>query len=129
MSFITNFKTIIEGDASINNILSGGIKFDHLPEDFDISKSWLVWNYRVSSQNDSLSTNNCYTVYSIPITVTATDSVVMNNICDLVITYLNNKTTANFPDIHLLSDSKITTLSRQANAYQNALEFEAIYLE
>jgi hypothetical protein len=128
MSFISDFKTIIEADASVNALVTGGIKFDHLPEDFDISQTWIVWNYRTSEQIDSLSQNNCYTVYSVPITITATDSVVMNNICERLTDYLNNISTSNFIDIRLISDSKITTLSRQTNAYQNALEFNAIYV-
>ena len=129
MSFISDFKTIIEGDASLNALITGDIKLTHLQEDFDISKTWLVWDFRLMEQVNTLSNNNCYSVYSIPITVTATDTVVMNNICDRVKTYLNNKRTVNFPDIYLISDSKITTLSRQMNAYQNSLEFEAIHLD
>lgn len=129
MSFISDFRTIIEGDSSLNALITGDIKFDHLPEDFDISKTWIAWNYRVLDQINSLDKNNCYTTYSIPITITATDSVVMNNICDRVKTVLNDTVTTKFVDIFLVSDSKITTLSRPTNAYQNSLEFNAIYLE
>jgi hypothetical protein len=127
-TFVSDFKTIIEGDPSINAMITGEIRLSHLEIDYDISKSWLVWDYKVLTQTDTLSKNNCFTEYSIPITITATDSVVMNNICDLVINYLNNKTTTNFPDIHLVSDSKTTVLSRQKNAYQNSLEFNATYV-
>ena len=127
-SFVSDFKTIIESDASINASVTGAIKFGHLPEDFDISKVWVVWDYKVSEQANTLSQNNCFTNYTISITVTATDTVVLNNLCDLIVNYLNRINTRNFPDIYLITDSKITTLTKPKNIYQNALEFNAIHL-
>lgn len=128
MSFVSDFKTIIEADPSINAMVTGDIKFSHLPEDFDIRKTWIVWDFRSAVQNDTLGHNNCFTQYSIAITVTATDSVVMNNLSDLVVDYLNRTTSSTFIDIAFVSDSKITSLNKPANVYQNALEFNAIYV-
>jgi len=129
MSFISDFKNIIESDTSLNTLITGDIKFDHLPEDWDITKNWLAWNYRISEQIDTLAENNNFSRYSIAITVTSIDSVVMNNICNVLKNYLNTKQTDKFIDIRFLSESKITTLSRTSNAYQDSLEFEAIYVE
>jgi hypothetical protein len=127
-TFVSDFKAIITADPSINAMITGGIKLSHLDVDYDISKTWLCWDYKVLTQTDTLSKNNCFTEYSIPMTITAPDSVLMNNICDLVINYLNNKTTTNFPDIHLVSDSKTIVLSRTVKSYQNSLEFNATYV-
>lgn len=128
MGFITDFKNIIEGDPSLNSLITGGIKFVHLPEDFDITKTWVAWDWRVLEQVNTLGCNNVYTVYSIPVTITATDSIVMNNMADRLRTYLNSVTTDNFINIYFVSENKITTLSRSSNAYQNTLEFNAIYV-
>lgn len=129
MSFITDFKTIIEADPSINSIVSPTrIKFVHLPEDLDIRQNWLAWDYRITNQINTFGCNNAYTEYSISITLTSTDSVTMNTLSDYVKTYLNNKTTTKFIDIHFISDSKVTTLSKVVNTYQNTLEFSAIYV-
>jgi hypothetical protein len=128
MSFFSDFKTIITGDASINALITGGIKLSHLPEDFDIKKTWMAWDYRLSEQNNTLDGNDAYSTYSITMTITTTDTVILNNLTDLIVNYLNNKTTSNFPDIWMITDSKLTTLSKPSNAYQNALEFGAIYV-
>lgn len=128
MSFISDFKTIIEGNASINALVTGGIKFSHLPEDWDVKKNWMVWDYRITDQVNTLGYNNVYINYSILITITATDTIVLNTISDYVRNYLNAKTTTNFVDLNFISDSKITTLSKVVNTYQNTLEFSAIYV-
>lgn len=128
MSFVSDFKTIITADASINAMATGGIKLGHLPEDFDIRKTWIAWDYRLSEQNNTLNGNDAYSTYSISLTITTTDTVVLNNLSDLVVNYLNAKTTPNFPDIYTISDSKLTTLSKPMNAYQNSIEFGAIYV-
>lgn len=129
MSFVSDLRTIMIGDVSINNLITGGINFGHLSDDFDITKSWIAYDFKILEQINFLNSNKAYTTYSIAITVTATDSVVMNNICDLVINYLNNKTTSHFIDIVCMPDSKITTLSKPVNTYQNILEFNAIYID
>lgn len=129
MSFISDFKTIIEADPSINSIVPvSRIKFSHLPEDWEIHNNWLAWDYQVASQTNSLGTNNCFTTYSISITVTTNDTVVMNQLCDYIIKYLNGKSTTNFIDIVLISDGKLTTLTKPKNLYQNTLTFNAIYV-
>jgi hypothetical protein len=69
-----------------------------------------------------------YSNYSISITLTATDTVIMNTMSDYLRDYLNSKTTTNFVDIHFINEGKITTLTRASNAYQNTLEFMAIYV-
>lgn len=126
MSFLSDFKTIIEGIPSVSAV-TGGIKYVHLPEDFDIRKNWLVWDFRMVEQLNTINFNDAYSNYSISITITSTDSVTCQNISDTCVSYLNGKTTTNFPDIYLISDSKQTTLSKPANTYQNTLEFGAIY--
>jgi hypothetical protein len=128
MSFITNFRAIIEGDASLNSMITGGIRFGHLQEDFDISKTWIAWDMKISEQVNCMKGNNAYEVYEIPITATATDTIILNNICERVRDYLNNITTSNFINIRFVSETKITTLSRQVNVYQNSMSFEAIYI-
>lgn len=128
MSFISDFKTVIEGDSSVNALITGGIKYGHLPDDWDVKKSWCVWDYRMATQYDTLGANKCYAEYTIAVMITSTDSVKLNAISDLMIDYLNNKTTTNFIDIKLVSDSKLITLSKPTNTYQESLEFTATYV-
>ena len=128
MSFLSDFKTIIEADGSINAYVTGGIKFGHLPDDFDISKTWLVWDFKLNQQFDTMNFNNSYSAYGVSITVSANDSVVMNNLSDRVVDYLNGKSTSNFPDIHMVSDNKSIVLSKPYSTYQDQLEFDTIYV-
>jgi hypothetical protein len=128
-TFINSFKTIIEGDPSINALLTGGIYFVHLPDNFDISKTYLVWDFRVNEQFNTMDIKNFYSVYTVQVTVTSTDSVLMNNISDLVSEYLNNATSSNFLSIRKLTDNKLTTLAKPKNTYQNSLEFNIVFIE
>jgi hypothetical protein len=129
MSFVSEFKTIIEADSSINSIVPvSRIKLSHLPEDWEIQNNWMVWDYSVANQVNSLGTNNCFTMYNILITVTTNDTVVMNTLCDYIIKYLNGKSTTNFIDIFLVNDGKLTTLTKPKNLYQNTLSFNAIFV-
>lgn len=128
MSFITDFKTIIEGDPSLNALVTGGIKFGHLSENFDITKTWVAWDYRIADQVNTFGCNAVYTTYSISITLTATDTIIMNNMNEYLRTYLNNKVTNNFVDIKFISDSKITALNKVVNTYQVTSEYSAIYV-
>ena len=48
MNFVNDFRTIIIGDASINALATGGIKFGNLPDDFDLRKNWIAYDYRIN---------------------------------------------------------------------------------
>lgn len=128
MSFVNDFKTIITGDASINAMVTGGIKYNHLPEDFDIKKVWLSWDFSLIEQNNVLNFNAAYSKYSISITMTASDTIVLQNLSDRVTTYLNGISNRMFPDIWALSDNGQTTLNKPTNVYQNSLELNCIYV-
>ena len=128
MSFITNFKTVIEADPSINAIVTGGIKYVHLPEDFDIKKNWLAWDFRIATQEECMNSDIAFTTYALSITMTTTDSITLDTLSQLVLNYLQGYQDTHFFDISLNNDSKITTLSKTANTYQDAFEFLVIYI-
>ena len=128
MSFTTSFKTIIEACPSIGTYITGGIKFGHLPEDFDIKKNWLCWDFNLDEQVNVLNGNDAYSNYTVAITLTSNDSVTTENIGDILVNYLNNKSTSDFPDIYVKSDSKTITLNKPANTYQTQFNVGVIYI-
>lgn len=128
MSFVSEFKTIIESDASINEIVTGGIKFGHLPEDFDIRKVWIAWDYEANEQTNDINNNNVFTIYQLFVTLTATDTVVLNNLVEMVKDLLNDTMTGNFIDINFVDETKTTLLGKQVNSYQSQLTFNALFL-
>ena len=129
MSFINDFKTIIESDPSINSMIPvSRIKYSHLPVDWEIDDSWLAWDYLVANQENCMNGNNSFTTYTIRIIISFNDSFQLATASKYVIDYLNSIYTSHFIDIAFTGDNKLTTLSKPKNLYQNTLTFLAVYI-
>ena len=128
MSIVNDLRTVMTNDPSINLMVNGGIYFKHLPEDFDITKNYIAYDFNISGGEICLNGVNAYNTYTISITITSTDSVVLNTISELLIDHLTGISTNNFVDIQLVSESKITTLAKPTNTYQTSQEWTTINL-
>ena len=125
MSFGTNLTTIMQNDASLSGYLTGGIYFENLPDSYDLSKNWLVYSFRKSSQNDCLSQKNVYQTYDITAKIVATDTVMLETISDYLVDYLNGKTEGNIQDTWFVSDNH--TIDLEKSVYMNSIDFQSFY--
>lgn len=130
MSFITDFKTIIEADPSINSMIPvSRIKHSHLPIDWELHNSWLAWDFVAANQENCLNGNNCFTTYTLNITITFNDTLKLDTASRYVIDYLNSiYNQQNFIDIAFTGDAKQVTLDKTKNLYQNTLTFVCIHI-
>lgn len=49
MAFIDDLITAITSDASVNALITGGIRYEELPVIFDTSKDWIVFAYNLDN--------------------------------------------------------------------------------
>ena len=126
MAFSTDLYYLMNNDASINAWCTGGIHYEHLPENFEITNTWIVYSFNKVSQQNCLNSNNSFTTYNIVIKIVAQDTLRLELINDYVVDYLNGKSYQGFQDIVFTGDDH--TLDLDKNIYMNSLNFTATYI-
>lgn len=125
MSFSTDFKALITADSSINYDIKGGIHWENLPENFEISKNWIVYSFAKGDQESCLTSTAAFTRYNIALKVICTDSIVLERVSDRIVSYLGGNSYGNIADVLFIGDSHSLDLDK--NIYINTLQFNALY--
>ena len=126
MSFSTDLNYVMTNDSSLLSYCDGGILYENLPENFEITKDWIVYSFNKVSQKDCLFSKSAYTEYNIFVEIVSTDTYKVEVINDYIVKYLNNTTYNGIHDISFIGDSHASDLDR--NLYINTLNFNALYL-
>jgi len=127
MSFGTDLNTVMQADASLSSYCNGGIYYENLPDNFDLTKNWMAYSFRKTEQQDCLAgIKNVYTTYSIITKVIATDTNTLETISDHLVDYLNNKEQGGIKDTWFLGDNH--TIDLEKNIYINSLDFRSYYI-
>lgn len=132
MSFQTTIRAIM---TSVSNgalaLLPDGassVKYVHLPEDFDFTKSWLVYDFSVSNNVGSMNNSCAYSEYQLLVTATTNDSMKTNDLSDALISYLDGLSYFTLvAEISFVSDQRTTSLNKSQNIYQNTMTFNVVY--
>lgn len=127
MSFQTTIKNIMLADTSVNSLADGGIYFDILPANFNLNKTWIVYNYIESERIDVLSEKNVITMYSFYVKVISPDTTKLLNISDEVNRYLVNYTSTNILDISYLNDNHQNGIVDDTDIFENTIEYLITY--
>ena len=75
--FIDDLIDMITGDASVNSLSTGGIKYEHLPVDFNSDLDWVVFGYTADNESRTLNGDGSITYYGLEV---QTISKSMNNV-------------------------------------------------
>jgi len=126
MSYGRDLYNLMTSDTSLNVYFDGGIYFENLPDNFDLTKSWMVYSFRKSSQNNCLNAKNAYTTYQIEAKVVSPDTDTSETISDRLIEYLNGNYEGGIVDIWFTADTH--TLDLEKGVYMNSLTFESFYV-
>lgn len=126
MSFQSDFRTLITADSSLNTAMSGGIFFENLEDNYDITKDWIVYSFKKNSQSDCLKVKDAYTTYGVTLRIISPSTLKINSLADYLQDYLNGKTQGGIQDIFFIGDSHSADLDRKQ--YSIVLEFNAFYL-
>jgi len=54
MAFINDLVDVMTGDPSVNELITGGIRYGYLPTDFDNKKSWIVFSYTLQGEDKTI---------------------------------------------------------------------------
>ena len=131
MSFQTDIRNVmISASNGALALLQGGadsVKYIHLPEDFDYTKSWLVYDYSVVGNANCINSQPAYTTYQLIVVATTNDSLKTEELSDALVAYLDGLSYSNIADINFESDAKSVALNKAQNIYQNALTFTVTY--
>jgi len=126
MSFATELYTLMHADASLNKLCTGGIHYEHLPENFELSNTWVVYTFNKASQSNCLGTPNVFTEYTLIVKIVANDTLLLEYINDYITDYLNNYSGDKFEDIIFVGDDHALDLDK--NLYLNTLTFNVTYI-
>jgi len=127
MSFGTDLNTLMNADTSINVWCDGGVYYENLPDNFDLTKTWIGYSFRKISQTSCIDSKNAYTTYSITIKVIDSDTLHLETISDHIVNYLNHKEHGGIKDIWFVSDAHGMDLEKAI--YINTLEFQSFYVD
>jgi hypothetical protein len=125
MSYGSSLNTLMTGDASLNALCTGGIFYENLPDNFDMTDTWIVYSYRRSEQRNCLNTKNAFTTYSVTAKIVTYDSEIMETVSDTLVSVLNGASEGGIRDIWLVADNHAVDLEK--GIYMNSLEFESFY--
>jgi hypothetical protein len=125
MSFSRDLKYVLNADSSTTAYATGGILYENLPENFELSKNWIVYSFNKNSLTSCLSGISLFTTYNIVVKVVTTDTLTLENISDRLVTYLHSSSYGGIQDIIFQNDNHSMDLDK--NIYMNTLQFTSIY--
>jgi len=126
MSFQTNIASIMTSDAVLN-LLVEDICFDILPLDFELTKDWIVYNYRESERIDVMVQKNVLTKYSLYVKIVSSDTNNLLTITDEVNSYLTKYTDSNVLDIAFVNDNHNAGIVDDKDIFENTIEYTITY--
>jgi hypothetical protein len=125
MSFSRDLKYLMNADSSTTAYATGGIHYENLPENFELSKNWIVYSFNKNSLTSCLSGSSLFTTYNIIVKVVTTDTITLENMSDRLVTYLHSSFYGGIQDIIFQNDNHSMDLDK--NIYMNTLQFTSIY--
>jgi len=126
MSFGSELNIIMNADPSISSMADGGIFYENLPDNFDLTKTWIGYSFRKTLQTDCINNRNIYTTYSISVKIISNDTEELETLSDLMVDYLNSASGTGISEIWFLSDTHSMDLEK--GIYMNSLEFQSNYI-
>jgi len=88
--FINDLIICITGDASLNSMATGGIRFDHLPTDFNTSKNWVVFDYELEDTIETIGDSSFVEYYNVTVQIVSKNMMDTINIFDRLSTYFGS---------------------------------------
>jgi hypothetical protein len=125
MSFATDIDYLMTNDSSLNGYCNGGINYENLPENFDLTKNWIVYSFNKSTQATFMGCDGTLTTYNLTVKAISKSTVDAETISDYVVSYLNGNSYGNIGYIYFVSDSH--ALDFDKNIYMNTMQFDCMY--
>lgn len=124
MSLISDLNTVMNADSSLNTNMTGGIYYENLPDNFDLTKKWIVYTLTATSQVNCLNSKNAYQTYDLNCLIICPDTTDVETNSIILTDYLNDKSSGSINDIMFTSDERNFDLEK--NIYMNNLTFNLL---
>lgn len=112
--FVDYLVDAISGDSSINALVTGGIRYEHLPEDFNSSLDWIVFGYTGNEETRTLDGAGIITNYGLQVQIISQTMTNVLTLGDMVKTYLTGYDDgANIRDIAFVDDDVAFDLEKK----------------
>lgn len=125
MSFKSDLKNILVNDASLMSSIEN-IHYEHLDHNFDLTKNWIDYTFRISDQVNCLGGQKIMQNYEIILRVIVPDTDERNNISNYVIDLLSGNINGDIKDIRFVNSSPGEDLEKKT--YFNTLSFDSVYV-
>ena len=124
MSFGTEIYTKMIGSSSINSQVKG-VYFEHLPENFDLTKNYIVYSFKKETGISTLSTADLLKNYKLYVKTITPNNNTLLSLSDTLQTYLIGVVDSSIRFVDFVSDNH--SLDLEKGIYENTLEFNVLY--
>jgi len=88
--FIDDLVDMITGDTSVNALATGGIKYEHLPVDFNSDLDWVVFGYTADNELRTLDGAGSITYYGLEVQTISKSMTNVLALSETIRTYLSS---------------------------------------
>lgn len=125
--FVDYLVDAISGDSSINALVTGGIRYEHLPEDFNSSLDWIVFGYTGTEETRTLDGSGIITNYGLQVQIISQTMTQLLTLGDMVKSYLTRYDDgANIRDIAFVDDDVAFDLERKV--YYMTSNYDVLFI-
>lgn len=125
MSFGTDIYSKLSGDTGIAAIVDTGVFHHNAPDNYDITKSLVVFTYKMIEGISSLEEDNILEEYQLTVLCISPDTDILDSLTAAVRSCLDTYSSTTIRDIIFLSDS--ITMDASKERYMKSLEYKIIY--
>jgi hypothetical protein len=127
MAFIDDIVDVMTGDASINSLFTGGIRYEHLPTDFDNTKDWLVFSYTLEEEERTLDGNSVYR-YNLQTQISSPSLENVQSIWNIYNPYLSSiDDGSKIRDIYIVDDD--TNFDTEKRMYYLTANYNVLFID
>jgi hypothetical protein len=126
MSFAKELNTLIKTNTSVYATVGGNIFFENIPDNFNLANPFLVYSFTKAEPVRLLSGVKVMDVYNLTLRVVHKDTANLETTTNILVDYLDNKSSGKFQDITFENDQRYIDLEK--GLYQNELNFKIQYV-
>jgi hypothetical protein len=126
MAILTDLIVAMTADTSVNTFATGGIKYDHLPVDFDATKNWVVFGYSSNGNINTIDHINVASEYTLNVQLISPTLATLESTSDVLIDHLISYDVGNLRSITLVDDD--LNIDTERVIYYKTLNFNVLYI-
>ena len=123
--FLQDLIEFITGDTSVNELLTGGVVFDHLETNFDANKEWIVFNYSTNGGTDVQGCKMAVEEFDLDVQIVSKDVTKIDEISALLNAHLT--VYPNEWDMDIVINDDDLDWSPEKEVYFKTINYNVLY--